>query len=357
MLTLRFILACFILSSGQHREDHLPVVDNMRRYMVIKRIPWPWLRRDTTQNESSPLIPKEGSAKEDAEELSHVTTDLQSEANNGQDQGNPAFTRIHPRYRYSLMDYLLKYLLFLCNLLFTVLGLVVLGLGMWGLISKESFEQEKISSIGTDPMLILVTLGLLLTMLCLSGCVGALRENCCLLKLFSAAVLVLITVQVLFAILAYSMQDQIGGYLRSGMLAAMAGYQDDLDLRFITDEIQSNLQCCGADNYRDWEINIYYNCSAPGVLACGVPATCCVDPLENGTVWNSQCGVGAQLLDEFTAQSVIFLGGCLGGISRWIEQHEGLIGTVAVVAIGVQIMTLFITTRLLESIQWHKVNI
>uniref|UniRef100_A0AAQ5YEG3 Tetraspanin 10 n=1 Tax=Amphiprion ocellaris TaxID=80972 RepID=A0AAQ5YEG3_AMPOC len=199
------------------------------------------------------------------------------------------------------MDYLLKYLLFLCNLLFTVLGLVVLGLGMWGLISKESFEQEKISSIGTDPMLILVTLGLLLTMLCLSGCVGALRENCCLLKLFSA--------------------------------------------------------CCGADNYRDWEINIYYNCSAPGVLACGVPATCCVDPLENGTVWNSQCGVGAQLLDEFTAQSVIFLGGCLGGISRWIEQHEGLIGTVAVVAIGVQIMTLFITTRLLESIQWHKVNI
>ena len=98
----------------------------------------------------------------------------------------------------------------------------------------------------------------------------------------------------------------------------------------------------------------YYNCSSPGVLACGVPATCCVDPLENGTVWNSQCGVGAQQLDEFTAQSVIFLGGCLGGISRWIEQHEGLIGTVAVVVLGVQILTLFISTRLLESIQWHK---
>lgn len=154
------------------------------------------------------------------------------------------------------MDYFLKYFLFLCNLVFTVLGLVVLGLGMWGLISKESFAQEKIGSIGTDPMLILVTLGFVLTILCLSGCVGALRENCCLLKLFSAAVLVLITAQVLAAILAYSLQDQIGGYLRSGMLAAMARYQDDLDLRFITDEIQSNLQCCGADNYRDWEVNM-----------------------------------------------------------------------------------------------------
>uniref|UniRef100_A0A673AG08 Tetraspanin-10 n=1 Tax=Sphaeramia orbicularis TaxID=375764 RepID=A0A673AG08_9TELE len=245
-------------------------------------------------------------------------------------------SRIQPRY--SLMDYFLKYLLFLCNLVFTVLGLVILGLGMWGLISKESFAQEKISSIGTDPMLVLVTLGFVLTILCLSGCVGSLRENCWLLRLFSALVLVLISVQVLVAILAYTLQDEVGNYLRSGMLAAMVRYQDDLDLRFITDEIQSNLQCCGADNYRDWEINIYYNCSAPGVLACGVPATCCVDPLENGTVWNSQCGVGAQQLDEFTAQSVIFLGGCLGGISRWVEQHQGLIGIVSIVILGVQIL-------------------
>ncbi|XP_035036965.1 tetraspanin-10 [Hippoglossus stenolepis] len=328
----------------------------MRRYLDIRRIPLPWSRRDNTQNESSPLIPKADSAKEDAQELGYVTDELKGAGTkNGQDHDSPAFSRIQTYYRYSLMDYFLKYFLFLCNLVFTVLGLVVLGLGMWGLITKESFAQEKIGSIGTDPMLILVTLGFVLTVLCLSGCVGALRENCCLLKLFSVAVLVLISAQVLAAIIAYSLQDQIGSYLRSGMLTAMARYQDDLDLRFITDEIQSNLQCCGADNYRDWEVNIYYNCSAPGVLACGVPATCCVDPLQNGTVWNSQCGLGAQLLDEFTAQSVIFLGGCLGGISRWIEQHNGLIGTVGVVVLGVQILTLFVTTRLLEIFQRHKV--
>lgn len=154
------------------------------------------------------------------------------------------------------MDCFLKYFLFLCNLLFTALGLVILGLGTWGLISKESFAQEQIGGIGTDPMLILVTVGFVLTMLCLSGCVGALRENCCLLKLFSALILVLITAQVLAAIMAYSLQDQIGGYMRSAMLAAMVRYQDDLDLRFITDEIQTNLQCCGADNYRDWEVNM-----------------------------------------------------------------------------------------------------
>ncbi|KAM3864481.1 tetraspanin-10 [Diretmus argenteus] len=301
---------------------------------------------------------KAGSAKEGGEELLHAGPEERPELqlvgiNNGQHQSSHASKWSH---NYSLTDHFLKYLLFMSNLLFSVLGLVVLGLGLWGLINKESFAQEKIGSIGTDPMLIFVTLGLVLTVLCLSGCVGALRENCWLLRLFSAAVLVLISAQALAAIVAYSLQGQIGDYLRSGMLAAMVRYQDDLDLRFITDEIQSGLQCCGADNYRDWEMNIYYNCSAPGVLACGVPATCCVDPLENGTVWNSQCGVGARMLDEFSAQSVIFLGGCLGGISRWIEQHTGLIGTVSIIILGAQILTLFITTRLLDSIQWHKAN-
>lgn len=154
------------------------------------------------------------------------------------------------------MDYLLKYILFLSNLTFTVLGLMILGLGMWGLISKESFAQEQIGSIGTDPMLLLVLLGFMLTLLCLSGCVGTLRENSILLKLFSCVVLALITAQVLAAIVLYSQQDQIGSYLRSGMLAAVARYQDDLDLRFIMDEVQTNLQCCGADNYRDWEVNM-----------------------------------------------------------------------------------------------------
>lgn len=204
------------------------------------------------------VLLKAGSTRERAEELGNVSTEShRSQPGNGQDNNSRALTRsVRPHYRYSFTDYLLKYILFLCNLMFTVLGLVVLGLGMWGLISKESFAQEKIGSIGTDPMLLLVTLGFLLTLLCLSGCVGALRENSFLLKLFSCVVLVLITAQVLVAIVAYSLQDQIGNYLRSGMLAAMVHYQDDLDLRFIVDEIQSNLQCCGADDYRDWEINM-----------------------------------------------------------------------------------------------------
>uniref|UniRef100_A0A8C1Y9R2 Tetraspanin n=1 Tax=Cyprinus carpio TaxID=7962 RepID=A0A8C1Y9R2_CYPCA len=255
----------------------------------------------------------------------------------------------------SWSDYILKYLLITSTLLFTVLGLVTLVVGLWGLINKESFAQEKISGIGTDPMLLFMFLGLILALLSLMGCVGALRENMCL-RTFSAIILVLLEVQVLAVAVLYSLQGQIENYLRSGMLAAMVRYQDDLDLRFIIDEIQTGLQCCGADTYRDWGINVYFNCSAPGVQACGVPPSCCIDPLENGTVWNSQCGVGAQQLDEFSAQSVIFLGGCLGSISRWINQHSGVIVMVVIILLGVQILTLHLnvtTGKLMQKNQKH----
>nr|XP_001339579.2 tetraspanin-10 isoform X1 [Danio rerio] len=251
-------------------------------------------------------------------------------------------------------DYILKYLLISSNLLFTALGLATLVLGLWGLINKESFAQEKISGIGTDPMLLFLFLGLVLALLSMTGCIGALRENMCLLRIFSAAVFLLVVAQVLAAVALFSMQAQMEDYLRLGMLTAIVRYQDDLDLRFITDEIQTSLQCCGADTYRDWEINVYFNCSAPGVQACGVPPSCCIDPLENGTVWNSQCGVGAQQLDEFSAQSVIFLGGCLGSVARWMEHNGGVIVTVVIVLLGIQILTLFITARLLHKIRWTR---
>ncbi|KAJ3600887.1 hypothetical protein NHX12_031861 [Muraenolepis orangiensis] len=267
---------------------------------------WPWSRKDPAHSERTPLIP--------------------------------------------------KYLLSLSNLLFSALGLAVLCLGLWGLVTKQSFAQERIAALGTDPMLLLLALGLLLSVLCLSGCVGALRENVCLLRCFSAAVLALMAAQVLAAIVAFGLRGQMEGYLRAGMLAAMARYRDDLDLRFLADEVQAGLQCCGADDYRDWEVNIYFNCSAPGVLACGVPASCCVAPLENGSVWNSQCGAGALRLDEFSAQSVVFLGGCLGGASRWVERNTGAVATAWMVLLGAQILTLFTATRLLDTIQWHRAD-
>ncbi|KAF5902636.1 tetraspanin-10-like, partial [Clarias magur] len=323
--------------------------DEMSFIWLSRKIPFLWKPRSEIQDDvTKPLISKVTTRNG----VEYLGTDSSSSSNDK--LSSWTFPCLQTHSSSDLTHFLLKYVLFTSNLFFSVLGLATLGLGFWGLVSKESFAQEKLDGLGTDPMLFLVFLGFLLSLLCLTGCVGALRENQYLLRTFSAVLLVLVAAQVLVVIVAYSMQGWITELLRSGMLSAMTRYRDDLDLRFITDEIQIGLQCCGVDNYRDWEINQYFNCSSPGVQACGVPPSCCVDPLENGTVWNSQCGLGAQQLDEFSAQSVIFLGGCMDNISRWINLHSGIIGIVTAALLSVQILTLVTTTRLLDRIKWNK---
>ena len=56
-------------------------------------------------------------------------------------------------------------------------------------------------------------------------------------------------------------------------------YRDDPDLQNMIDWIQRDwLHCCGVNNYRNWESNVYFNCSSKivgSVEACGVPASCC----------------------------------------------------------------------------------
>ena len=43
-------------------------------------------------------------------------------------------------------------------------------------------------------------------------------------------------------------------------------------------------QCCGLTDYKDWEKNIYFNCSNanPSMEKCSVPWSCCKH--ENETV-------------------------------------------------------------------------
>ena len=36
--------------------------------------------------------------------------------------------------------------------------------------------------------------------------------------------------------------------------------------------------CCGGASHVDWEASPLYNCSSGSPTACGVPASCCLQP-------------------------------------------------------------------------------
>uniref|UniRef100_A0A8C6VFC7 Tetraspanin n=1 Tax=Naja naja TaxID=35670 RepID=A0A8C6VFC7_NAJNA len=180
-----------------------------------------------------------------------------------------------------------KCLTFTWNTISSIIGLFILAIGIWGLSEKESLESERITYLGSDPMLFFVLVGLVATFISLLGCTGALFES---------------------------------------------------------------LQCCGVKSYLDWKANLYFKCTSPGVQACGVPASCCLNPLENGTILNSQCGFGTLGMEEFAVQSTIYLGGCVPQLNRWLNSHAGTIGFFVVVLVVIEVGSLFLASKLLAGI-------
>ncbi|NXD76719.1 TSN10 protein, partial [Halcyon senegalensis] len=225
-------------------------------------------------------------------------------------------------------------LAFLWNLLFLLLGLLALAVGVWGLLAKGSLWGERLVPLGSDPMLLFVLVGLVASAVSLAGCLGTLRSNPCLLRFFLGSVLTFVGLEVLGGLLLLAARQRLRDALRDTLFLCLLRYHEEPDLRFLMDELQRSLRCCGLGSYRDWETNPYFNCSAPGVQACSVPASCCLDPWQNGTLANTQCGFGTLRLGDAVAGTVVHLGGCVERLGAWLRgQAGGIVAGVAVLVL------------------------
>ncbi|NXD62068.1 TSN10 protein, partial [Eolophus roseicapillus] len=243
-----------------------------------------------------------------------------------------------------------RYLAFLWNLLFLLLGLLALAVGVWGLLAKGSLAGARFAPLGSDPMLLFVLAGLGASTVSLAGCLGALRSSPCLLRFFVGAVLVFVGLEVLGGLLVLAARHRLRDALRDALLLCLLRYQDEPDLRFLVDEVQRSLRCCGLGSYRDWEANPYFNCSAPGAQACSVPASCCLDPWQNGTVVNVLCATGALRLGDAAAGTVVYLGGCMAQLSAWLRAQAGAIVASAAVLVLVEAVGVLMALKMLGDI-------
>lgn len=150
----------------------------------------------------------------------------------------------------------LKYLTFLFNFLFSLLGLLALAIGLWGLAGKGSLGSSGGAALPEDPLLGLVLGGLAVSAVSLAGCLGALCENACLLHCFSGGLIAFLALEAVVGALLVAFWGPLQDGLESTLRAAITHYQDDPDLHFLIDQVQLGLQCCGVSSYRDWTWNL-----------------------------------------------------------------------------------------------------
>uniref|UniRef100_A0A8C5FVV3 Tetraspanin n=1 Tax=Gadus morhua TaxID=8049 RepID=A0A8C5FVV3_GADMO len=204
---------------------------------------------------------------------------------------------------FSYVSRVVKYTLFLFNMIFWVIALVMVAIGVYARVSKHA--EAAMASLSVDPAVLLMVVGVLMFLITFCGCVGSLRENICLLQIARAKVTELIN-------------------------DAVIHYRDDLDLQNLIDYGQREFGCCGGTAFTDWQHNMYFNCTPENRSRerCSVPYSCCLISKDEAVI-NTMCGSGLQLQNFLEAAELIYTNGCIDKLVDWIHSNLFLLGGVA----------------------------
>lgn len=228
---------------------------------------------------------------------------------------------------------------------------------------------DRLSAVGAlpiDPVLAIMVVAFIIFVLSFTGCLGALRENICLLKFFSVCLGIIFFAEVIAGILGFVYKDWFQNQFGVFVNKTITGYREDPDLQNIIDFSQTFLECCGGNNgIDDWENNVYFNCSSKIEInerwftpaeSCGVPFSCCRVSSQAVDVIDTHCGYGIRV--EGTPQSEqtekVFMLGCVTKFEDWLKTN---LYTVAGVFIGialVQIVPICMAQNMISDIEAIK---
>ncbi|XP_038060950.1 tetraspanin-15-like isoform X2 [Patiria miniata] len=222
----------------------------------------------------------------------------------------------------------LRVALFFYMFFYWLIGVVILSVGIYAEIAKWNYQS--MVDVFVTPSSIMVVVGVFMFILGSLGCIGALRENIILLKIFGWTHAIIFILLLVCGIIALIFRGQVKDLVSQSFKNTIEDYYNDPDIQFTIDSIQLNFDCCGGFGFEDWENNIYFMCSSPGVTACGVPYSCCKSA-ETDIVVNTQCGNGVRegVQHRYEVSDIIHVSGCTDAVLTWAEDNLGLMGGIA----------------------------
>ncbi|NWQ67764.1 TSN15 protein, partial [Neopipo cinnamomea] len=225
-----------------------------------------------------------------------------------------------------LYYYSIKFALSTYSTLFSILGLVILCVGIYAEVERQ--KHKTLEGIFLAPAVILLLLGVTMFVVSFVGVVGSLRDNRTLLKMFFWVLLVIFLTELLLLFIEIIFENKMNEVFHSNIQEGIRHYYDDLDFKNILDFVQQKFSCCGGDEYRDWGVNQYHSCNSSGPLACGVPYTCCIRKAP-GEVVNTLCGYRTLNKERLELLSIIHVRGCIHAVGLWLKDNfEATLGIV-----------------------------
>ncbi|KAM8973374.1 tetraspanin-9 [Pelodytes ibericus] len=222
----------------------------------------------------------------------------------------------------------LKYMMFLFNLIFWLCGCGLLGVGIWLSVSQGNFATFSPSFPSLSAANLVIALGTIVMVTGFLGCLGAIKENKCLLLSFFIILLIILLAELILLILFFVYKEEINENAKQDLKEGLLLYNTDnnVGLKNAWNIIQAEMHCCGVTDYTDWY---------PVMGENRVPDRCCME--------NSQdCG--------HNSTSLVWKTGCYEKVKMWFDDNKHVLGTIGMCILIIQILGMAFSMTLFQQI-------
>ncbi|XP_069714024.1 CD82 antigen [Phaenicophaeus curvirostris] len=245
-----------------------------------------------------------------------------------------------------------KYFLFLFNLLFLILGAVILGFGIWILADKTSFIavlQMSSPSLKTAAY-ILIGVGALTMLMGFLGCIGAVNEIRCLLGLYFTCLMVILITQVSAGLVIYFQKETLKEEVSHIVENLIENYDplkdDQRNLQDVWDYVQRQIACCGWTDAKDWENNRILINQSMTEYPCS-----CSNSSKNLQVDSGFCNLDVPVNGTATsADWPVHEQGCMDGVEKWLKDNLGVILGVCTGVAVIELLGMILSVSLCKNI-------
>ena len=214
-------------------------------------------------------------------------------------------------------DSILKFLVFVFNFLFFVVGCGIIGLGCYMYFEMKDYLSFLGDTGFVDATIGFIVIGVILTVVSFFGICAVCTDNSCMFKGFGCLMMLVVIAEFGIAIAILILKVDAEEAISSAMNDSLDYYKVKTEVTSSWDSIQTDLKCCGVDTYTDWK-NTTFN-HPVNFTKYDVPDSCCIDGQTQGC--------GKDQLDTNTHKNgTIYEKGCLKTFEDYIEDNAYIVG-------------------------------
>lgn len=232
-----------------------------------------------------------------------------------------------------------KALFFVFNFIFFVLGIAVLGVGIYSRVENDSFDSFFEGGVIVTAANLLIAAGVIVALIGFMGCCGAIKQSKVLLGLYAALVILIFILEIVGGALAYTKRDAVEATVTKQIAKSLDEYGNtDLAAKGLAktiDLFQEKIKCCGSNGPNDWASTDYIQ-KLGNNSDVAVPKSCCKTSDDD---CNTRTKKGYYTL------------GCIAQGKTYIKDNLWLVGGVGVGIAVVQLLGIVFAISLICAIK------